>query len=345
MKSKDSFPYRILIIEDNPGDILLIQDYLYEHILNPQFFTCSSFSDALLEIDHQNWNFDIILLDLSLPDKKGEHLIKALVDFCRHIPIVALTGYSDLTFSIKSLSLGVADYLMKDELTPATLYKSLIYAIERKKMASELEESNKRYSDLFHLSPMPMWVFDWETLQIIDANQAASEHYGYTHDEFLSLSIKDLRPSSEIPSLMKLINDVKWEDSENRNHVFLHKKKDGTPIHVETKSSVITFQGRRAKLVQANDISDRLEYIAAIEDQNKRLREISWTQSHVVRAPLSRIMGLVNLRTGMNSDDPDLSDEEFLNLLTKSAEELDQIIRKITENAAQIKLKQEKPGD
>jgi PAS domain S-box-containing protein len=345
MKSKDSFPYKILIIEDNPGDILLIQDYLYEHILNPQFITSSSFNEAIQEIDHQNWNFDIILLDLSLPDKKGEHLIRELVDFCRQIPIVALTGYSDLTFSIKSLSLGVADYLMKDELTPATLYKSLIYAIERKKMAAELEESNKRYSDLFHLSPMPMWVFDWETLLILDANQAAIDHYGYERDEFLQLNIKQLRPESEIPALMQFVGEVKWENSDLRNSILLHQKKDGSTFHVETKSTKITFLGRKAKLVQANDISDRLEYIAAIEEQNKRLREISWTQSHVVRAPLSRIMGLVNLRKGMDSNDPDLSDEEFLNLLTQSAEELDQIIRKITENAAQIKLKQEKPGE
>jgi len=64
------------------------------------------------------------------------------------------------------------------------LYKSITYAIERRKVISELEESKRRYSNLFHLSPQPMWLYDTETYEFLQVNVAAIEHYGYSEDEF-----------------------------------------------------------------------------------------------------------------------------------------------------------------
>jgi len=79
-----------------------------------------------------------------LPDKTGSELIKNIVNESNNIPVIVLTGYDDFTFGVKSISLGISDYILKDELTSLTLYKTIIYSLERRKIVSSLEESEKR---------------------------------------------------------------------------------------------------------------------------------------------------------------------------------------------------------
>lgn len=78
-----------------------------------------------------------------------------------------------------------------DELSAIILYKSILYAIERYKIISELRKSEKRSSDLFHLSPQPMLVYDPDSLRFIQVNKAAIEHYGYGNEEFMNMNILD----------------------------------------------------------------------------------------------------------------------------------------------------------
>ena len=120
-------------------------------------------------------------------------------------PIIILTGYADIDFSIKSISQGILDYLLKDDLNATTLYKSIIYAIERKKTISELKESEKRYSDLFHLSPQPMWVLDPETFRFVQVNKATIELYGYSEEEFLNMTLMDIKQEEDISKTKRLI--------------------------------------------------------------------------------------------------------------------------------------------
>src|SRR5690606_21379179 len=109
----------------------------------------------------------------TLPDHHGEELIKEIVGQSHGAPVVALTGLADLEFSVKSIALGIADYLLKDDLNASVLHKSILYNLERKKAVSAIQESEQRYSDLFHLSPQPMWVYDIKTLEFLDVNEAA----------------------------------------------------------------------------------------------------------------------------------------------------------------------------
>nr|NYE66328.1 YesN/AraC family two-component response regulator [Mucilaginibacter sp. E4BP6] len=190
----DKRKYNILIVEDNPGDFALVEDFLFEHIEAPQILQAKSFKAAKENSLISNCMFDVILLDLSLPDCAGKSLINEIVDLCKNIPVIVLTGYVDFKFGVKSLSLGVSDYLLKDELNSTSLYKSIVYSIERKKSIVELAESEKRYSDLFHLSPLPMWVVDMDTSCFLDVNMSTIIHYGYSRDEFLSMTLKDIRP-------------------------------------------------------------------------------------------------------------------------------------------------------
>ena len=121
--------HNILIIEDNIGDFTLINDYLEEQIAGLTIIHAKSFSEAKTILEDKTNSFDIVLLDLSLPDKDGEELISEIVLMSAGTPVVVLTGYSDIEFGIKSMSLGVADYLLKDDITAISLYKNVLYCL------------------------------------------------------------------------------------------------------------------------------------------------------------------------------------------------------------------------
>ncbi|GAB2976483.1 hypothetical protein GCM10027049_09180 [Mucilaginibacter puniceus] len=325
----DNKAYKILVIEDNAGDYTLVEDFLFEQIAAPVITHAKTYK-AASEILSDDCDFDVVLLDLSLPDKTGESLIKEVIACSNNIPIIVLTGYADFDFGVKSLALGVSDYILKEELTAISLYKSIIYSSERKKATRDLLESEKRYSDLFHLSPLPMWVADLNTLEFLDVNAATLKHYGYNRDEFLSLTLKDIRPPEEIPNMIKMVAEGREKTDQPTTRLSVHKKSSGQLMNVELQIAPIIYKTKAASIVTATDITERLNYIKAIEDQNERLKEISWIQSHIIRAPLSRIMGLVPLITDI--EDP-ADREEMLGYLMLSANELDEVIRGITEKA------------
>jgi len=331
---KDQRAYQFLVIEDNTGDYVLVEEYLEEVILAPKIIRAVSFRQASDLLVGQGIQVDAILLDLSLPDKAGEVLINDVLAIAQHIPVIILTGFGDERFAIRSLSLGVSDYLLKDHLNPTVLYKSIVYNIERNKNLVVLKESEQRYADLFHLSPLPMWVYDQETLRFLDVNDAAIRHYGYDREEFLAMTIRDIRPIEDLPRLEQIIAESIEPARFNQIGDLRHVKKNGAVIQVEVQSNRITYQGRKAKIVLVNDITERLLHIQAIEAQNEKLREIAWFQSHVVRAPLARIMALISLITEDVVSGKERT--ECLEHILHSASELDVVIKDIVSKTEQI---------
>lgn len=332
---KDEKSYHILIIEDNLGDYILIEEYLTEYILNPNLIRTDTFQSAKKILADQSNVFDIIFLDLSLPDLSGEPLIIGVLELATGTPVVALTGFSDLDFSIRSLGFGISDYLLKDELTPIILYKSIIYAIQRSKHVDQIQKSEKRYSDLFQLSPLPMWVFDLETFHFLSINKAAIAHYGFSESEFLSMRIHDIRPEEDIKIIDEAIANSRNGVQLSPKSIFRHKKKNGELIFVEATTNPLNFNGRESILVLVNDITDRLKYVDTIEQQNHTFKEIAWIQSHVIRAPLARLIGLVDL---LETEIPD-STEDSISLIghiNDSAAELDDIVREISKKLENI---------
>ncbi|MCH7412263.1 PAS domain S-box protein [Belliella sp. R4-6] len=325
---------KILIIEDNIGDFVLISEYLEEVFEKLIIDQAKTFKDFLSKVSNE---YDIILLDLSLPDKDGENLVNEVLKFAENIPVIVLTGYSDKVFAIKSISLGTADYLLKDEIKPDILQKSIIYAIERKKVFNQLEDSEKRYRELFHLSPLPMYVFDKTSFKFLDVNRTAISHYGYSKEDFLDMTVFDIRPENEKARALDIISRTNEGPEMKNPGTFKHIKKNGELIDVEISYNEIEFKGRKALLVLANDVTLKYQYIDAIETQNTKLKEIAWIQSHVVRAPLARLMGLVNL-ISLEGEDPGFSKEDIIKHIANSTQELDMIIRNITNKTEQINI-------
>lgn len=332
---KDENPYHILVIEDNIGDYVILEEYLSEYLSNLHIEHVENFKDASELLGNGENQFNLVFLDLSLPDKSGENLVVDIAQLAKGIPIVVLTGFADLEFGSRSLGLGATDYLVKDDLSAAVLYKSLLYNIQREKINSELKESQSKYADLFQLNPSPIIVYDQQTLKIIDINEAASKKYGYSRVELLSMDLKDISTESEVGVLLSSVDDIRVNTGESCNRITRHCKKNGELIDVEISPAKIRIHNRDAGLMLINDITENLNYIRKVEEQNETLKEITWIQSHVVRAPLARLMGLVNL---LESDEGDLTEEskELLGYIKISAEELDQVVRSISDKSERI---------
>jgi PAS domain S-box-containing protein len=254
---KDKKKYEILVIEDNPGDFILIEDYLREQVVSPQITHVQKFSEAKSLLNSYKTNYDVILLDLSLPDKSGETLITEIKSLCSGCPVIVLTGYEDIEFSIKSLSLGVADYLVKDDINASSLYKSIIYNIERKKTNIKLEESEKRYSNLFHLSPQPMWVYEPETLRFVQVNKAAMEHYGYSEEEFFNMTIMDIMLEEDVMKVKESLKKDKKKET-NFDGRFRHYRKSKETIEVEIFSNPIMINDKVYCSVIAIDVTEKV---------------------------------------------------------------------------------------
>ncbi len=119
-----------------------------------------------------------------------------------------------------------------------------------------LQESERRYREMFVANPQPMWVYDRETLAFLDVNAAAIRRYGYRREEFLAMTIKDIRPAEEIPRLLTRVAQVEVNVDAG---VWRHRRRDGSELLVEITSHALDFGGRRAHVVLAHDITQRVQ--------------------------------------------------------------------------------------
>ena len=100
-----------------------------------------------------------------------------------------------------------------------------------------------------------MWIYDVETLDFLEVNEAALNYYGYSQEEFLSMNLRDVHPESEIT---KLLLDIETTDTQiSQTYDWIHKKKDGELIPVEVASYPIIFNQRNARHVLINAIAER----------------------------------------------------------------------------------------
>jgi len=131
---------------------------------------------------------------------------------------------------------------------------------DRKQAEADLRESERQYRVIFDGNATPMWIFDQETLAFLQVNDAALAHYGYTREEFLRLSVRDLTLPEDQPAMIEYVHKLTGEEVSARFGLvgnWRHRGKDGTPMDVEIKWSPISFRGRAAALSMVSDITER----------------------------------------------------------------------------------------
>ena len=167
---------------------------------------------------------------------------------------------------------------------------------ERKEAEEALQESEEKYRLLFENNPMPMWIYDLETLKFLRVNDAAVQHYGYSAEEFLGMTIKDIRPSEDIPRLLESIASSTHTAGKQveESGVWRHQKKDGTRILVDIISHKVQFEERKTELVLANDVTERVQAEVEIEQRNSDLAMVAALNDVINRGQgLDAVMALI----------------------------------------------------
>jgi PAS domain S-box-containing protein len=141
-----------------------------------------------------------------------------------------------------------------------------------KRTEHALRESEEQYRLLFESNPHAMWVYDLETLRFLAVNDAAVDHYGYSREEFLTMTIQDIRPAED----RRLLSAYLSSENTRLDHAgeWRHQKKDGSPINVEITSHRLDFGGHRAEFVLANDITERKRAEVALRESEDRYRDL-----------------------------------------------------------------------
>jgi two-component system, cell cycle sensor histidine kinase and response regulator CckA len=116
-------------------------------------------------------------------------------------------------------------------------------------------KGDSRYRLFFEHNPSPMWVYDVDTLEFIEVNDAAVAQYGFSREEFARMTLRDLRPPDERPRLEEMLGGI--NQSDEAVHIVRHRRKDGSLLDVEARGRPIPLPGRQARLVIATDISAR----------------------------------------------------------------------------------------
>jgi DNA-binding response OmpR family regulator len=136
-------PIQILLVEDNPGDVRLIQEQLSRprrDEFSLQVATRLSVAHLMLQQNH----YDIILLDLELPDSSGLETLQRMQGYAPDIPVIVFTGNEDEPFSVRVVQAGAQDYLVKGMLSDILLSRSIHYAIERHQLRQELQRARMK---------------------------------------------------------------------------------------------------------------------------------------------------------------------------------------------------------
>ena len=165
----------------------------------------------------------------------------------------------------------------------STTFEGTVVDITARKLAEHaLQESEERYRSLFESNPHPMWVYDVSTLAFLAVNDAAVEHYGYSQQEFLGMTIEDIRPTGELPALLQAVSEA--PRAVGGTPGWRHRKKDGSIVDVEVSSHELDFGGHCARLVSAYDITDRKRTQEALEKSELQFRSMVEDGSDIIVA-------------------------------------------------------------
>ena len=159
---------------------------------------------------------------------------------------------------------------------------------DRRLAEEALRSSEARYRLLFESNPHPMWVYDVDSLRVLAVNDAAVVAYGYPRNEFLNMSIRDLRPPEEVQQLESFV--ARLEPGPSHSSRWRHRRKDGTVFNVDVSSHDLPAPGVRSRLVLALDITERLQAEEARDQLLARL------QLQIDRMPLAYIQFDSNIR-------------------------------------------------
>lgn len=261
-------PIKVLLVEDNPTDALIVQDEL-AHSGDALFSVVHTeqLEQALGQLGEQR--FDVALLDLSLPDSHGFQTFLRFHDQAPEIPVVVLSGRAEEDLALKAVHAGAQDYLVKGRLGEDVLSRAIRYAIERQRAERTLAESQERYRLLIERSPDAYLVLCEG--EIVFANAACLKLFGARQqEELLGRDIMDFVS----PEFHETIRDRTANARSNRSNPaieLLGLRLDGTIVAMEGTSNAFIHEGKPAMQVVLHDLTERKRVEEHIREQASML--------------------------------------------------------------------------
>jgi PAS domain S-box-containing protein len=271
--------------------------------------------------------FDVVLLDLNLPDSQGLGGVEIITAQEPGVPVIILTGLDDETLGIQAMRKHAGDYLVKGQINSNILVRSIRYAIERKRAEETLKASEEKYRTLVESSTDAIFMLDKER-KIVSSNQAFNNLFGFDKNEVEGKSIRIIHPSDESFNAFgdlayPIINKtgffrIEW--------ALMHK--DGRVFPVETVNSTIkSSDGSITGYVGiARDITERKKMEQELKIANRDLEAFSYSVSHDLKAPLLNIAALTKLLQKAISGALDKKAQQYLTLLQESAKQMEDLI-------------------
>lgn len=265
---------KILVVEDNEGDYFLEQEYLKDSFPGCYIQHNDLLKDAISSLKESI--FDVILLDLSLPDSNGKDSICHILELANDIPVIVLTGFGNLQFAMDSLKLGVQDYLLKDDVNAMVLQKSVTYSIERNKIKRTLQISEGKYRYLFNNNPDSIFIFSPDDFSILDVNETASQILGYSKADFLKMKIWDIYLSDNIAEINQLVTNLIEKSTSIQNRILRCKSRTGEIFFINLALHKINYNNHDAVLTIGTDMSENVKLEKKLaEERNRKSLEIA----------------------------------------------------------------------
>lgn len=216
---------------------------------------------------------DLVISDVNMPVLGGIELCRRLraEPGTRLLPIMLVSAERlGSVNAVEGLRAGADDYL-EAPYDPFHMVGKVVRLLERKQGEEALRASEARYRVMFENNPRPVWVYDSESLGFLAVNQAAVEQYGYSREEFLRMTIKEIRPPEEVNALLDAVKTR--AASLYKLGVWKHRKRDGTLFDAEITSQAIPFEGRAAVMVLCNDVTERRRAEEKLRHSERQLAE------------------------------------------------------------------------
>lgn len=231
---------------------------------------------------------DLIVSDVMMPRMSGDEMARRLRGYpgMEDIPVMIVTARADEEFRIKVLREGLHAYLVK----PFSVQELLARAeglVTEKKLRQALRESERHYRVLFDKSPLPKWTVDLDTFAILEVNDAAIAQYGFSREEFLQMTLADVRTPGEFEKFRGWAEGCRAKGGGCEGEVQTrHRKKDGEILDVMAHNVEIEFNGRRAMLSAVIDMTARRR----AEEELRRAKDELEIRVQERTAELSRAM-------------------------------------------------------
>ncbi len=247
--------------------ILVLEDLVHDYELMVQAFSRSRIQFTAYRIENKkdfiksvrDLNPDVILADYQLDEFSGLDAIHYIRNNHPDIPVILVTGTQSEEVAVECIKQGAYDYILKKSLTrlPSAVLNAVEFRKserEKKNAVEKLRKSELKYRKLFRNSPIPFFVYDASSLKIFAVNAAAIREYGYTLREFLKLTMSDILHKEDHHSLTDYPADSKT--AVHQLKYWRHIKKDGTVFYVEMISHEIDYEGHKARIALARNVTE-----------------------------------------------------------------------------------------